>query len=198
MKEEQAECGRLPSLLHEIGLELEKYQRFEHADALEKASIWRSALDRPLPEKGIGIDELKKEIAEILIPNGSQIPRAGCTSYITTGATTSSVLATLTASVASPQRIGLTAFNYLEELSLDWMAHMFELPSNMKGVYSSGGSVANIVAIGAARQWAFEQIGLDPSRDGIVKATRIYATDATHHTIQRAAAVLGWVGGPYR
>lgn len=126
-----------------------------------------------------------------LIPNGSQIPNPGCTSFITTGATNAGVLATLAGSVASPQRLGLTAFNYLEELSLQWMADMFELPEHMKGVYSSGGSVANLVALGAARQWAFEKLGKDPARDGVNMPCRIYTTDACHHTVHRAAAVLG-------
>jgi aromatic-L-amino-acid decarboxylase len=61
----------------------------------------------------------------------------------------------------------------------------------MKGVYSSGGSVANLVALGAARQWAFEQEGVDPANDGISRPCRIYASSASHHTIHRAAAVLG-------
>jgi aromatic-L-amino-acid decarboxylase len=61
----------------------------------------------------------------------------------------------------------------------------------MKGIYSSGGSVANLVALGAARQAAFEAIGIDPARDGLSRPGRIYATAASHHTIRRAAAVLG-------
>jgi hypothetical protein len=65
-----------------------------------------------------------------LIPNGSQVPKPGCTSFITTGATSAGVLATLSGTVAAPQRVGLTAFNYLEELSLEWMAEMFKLPAS--------------------------------------------------------------------
>lgn len=190
MNLEQAECGRLQTLLQQLGAYLEQYQRFEHQDAMQQAQQWKASLNNSLPENGIGIDRLVEEIGQVLIPNGSQIPNPGCTSFITTGATTAGTLSTLAGAVASPQRIGLTAFNFLEELSLDWMAQLFELPA-MKGVYSSGGSVANLVALGAARQWAYEQRGMDPSRDGLSLPCRIYATAATHHTIQRAAAVLG-------
>ena len=83
------------------------------------------------------------------------------------------VLATMSGNVTSPQRVGLTAFNYLEELSLQWMAEMFELPSAMKGIYSSGGSVANLVALGAARQWAFERLSINVAEDGIQKPCRL-------------------------
>ena len=68
---------------------------------------------------------------------------------------------------------------------------MFELPAGMKGLYSSGGSVANLVALGGARQSAMERRGIDPARDGVHLPARIYATAASHHTIRRAAAVLG-------
>lgn len=68
---------------------------------------------------------------------------------------------------------------------------MFELPRDMAGVYSSGGSVANLVALGAARQSAFERIGIDPGAEGIQRGCRIYASSSSHRTIHRAAAVLG-------
>jgi aromatic-L-amino-acid decarboxylase len=62
----------------------------------------------------------------------------------------------------------------------------------MEGVYSSGGSVANLVALGAARQWAFEQRGVDPAAEGTGGTpVAVYASAEAHHTVQRAVAVLG-------
>jgi aromatic-L-amino-acid decarboxylase len=84
----------------------------------------------------------------------------------------------------------ITAFNLLEELSLRWLAKMFGI-EGMKGVYSSGGSVANLVALGGARQNAFEKIGRDPAADGINQAVSVYASEECHHTIQRSGGVLG-------
>jgi len=191
MNTDKADCGNITELLERMGQYLDQYQRFEHADAMQNFPNWIEVLNQPVPQQGVGIEKLLEEIGMTLIPNGSQIPKPGCTSFITTGATNAGVLATLAGSVASPQRLGLTAFNYLEELSLQWLADMFELPETMKGVYSSGGSVANLVALGAARQWAFEKIGKDPARDGINMPCRIYTTEACHHTVHRAAAVLG-------
>jgi glutamate/tyrosine decarboxylase-like PLP-dependent enzyme len=68
---------------------------------------------------------------------------------------------------------------------------MFDLPSAMQGVFSSGGSTANLIALGAARQAAFESIGIDPAADGVQRGCRIYATKHSHHTIHRSVAVLG-------
>ena len=67
------------------------------------------------------------------------------------------------AMLAAPQRQLLHAFNFVEERSLEWLAQLHGLPAHMRGVYSSGGSVANLVALGAARQWACEQAGFDPA-----------------------------------
>ncbi len=188
---ELAECEQLSERLAQIGPQLDRYLEFEYPDAMHRAASWRAALGGELPQQGIGMDQLIDEMGRHLIPNGSQIPKPGCTSFITTGASSAGALATLCGAVASPQRLGLTAFNYLEEVSLRWLADMLELPPGMTGIYSSGGSVANLVALGAARQSAFEAIGIDPGADGITRRCRIYASSSSHRTIHRAAAVLG-------
>lgn len=190
-RREQAAHGDLSAHLQTLGEYLDQYLRFDHTDAMSNAQVWRAALNRSVPEQGIGIDRVLEELGTIVIPNGSQIPNPASTAFITTGAASIGALTSLAGSVAAPQRVGLHAFNYLEEISLQWLAEMFELPAEMKGVYSSGGSVANLVALGAARQAAFESIGIDPAKEGINKACRIYATAASHRTIHRAAAVLG-------
>ncbi len=191
MERDLAECGELGRWLERIGRDLDRFLDFEHPDALHSADDWRAVLGRPLPQAGIGIDAAVEEIGRYLIPHGSQIPNPASSAFITTGATTIGALATTAGAVAAPQRIGLTAFSYLEELSLDWLAELFELPAGMKGLYSSGGSVANLVALGAARQAAFEAVGRDPAREGVDRPGRIFATAASHHTIRRAVAVLG-------
>lgn len=190
MQQDKAEVGSFGSLLSEIGLGLDEYLKFEGPDALLNSASWKAMLDRPLPEEGVGIDQVTRELIEQVIPNGSAVTNPGFTSYITTGPTTASTLASTAASVASPQRYMGTAFNFLEELSLDWLAEMFGL-DNMKGIYSSGGSVANLIALGAARQSAFEKIGHDPARDGVNREVGIYASHECHHTIQRSGGVLG-------
>jgi aromatic-L-amino-acid/L-tryptophan decarboxylase len=185
-----AETRRLEHHLDKIGAALEAYLRFEHPDALQSGAVWRQRLSIPLPQHGIGIDGVVRELIDELIPNGSAVPRPGFSSFITTGGTSAAALAVTAASVASPQRYALTAFNFVEELSLQWLATMCGI-GNLQGVYSSGGSVANLLALGAARQSAFERLGRDPSRDGVDRPTAIYATTEAHHTVQRSAGVLG-------
>ena len=190
MSVDAAETGRLQALLSQVGAGLDEFLKFEHPDAMHPGRRWREQLDIALPRNGIGIDGVAEELVRHVVPNGSSIPRPGFSSFITTGGTTAGTLASTAASIAAPQRYGHTAFNFLEELSLRWLADMFGLKS-MQGVYSSGGSVANLLALGAARQSAFERLGRDPAADGVDRRVGVYATTEAHHTIQRSAGVLG-------
>jgi aromatic-L-amino-acid decarboxylase len=190
MQVDHAETARLEELVSRIGAGLDRFLEFDHADAMHPAARWRGQLDLPLPQQGVGIDQVVKDLVEIVIPNGSAVPRPGFTSFITTGATSAAVLATTAAGIASPQRYGLTAFNLLEDLSLRWLASMCQV-GQLQGVYSSGGSVANLLALGAARQSALERIGRDAGAYGVHRPVHIYASAEAHHTIQRSAGVLG-------
>jgi len=190
MPVERAETGHLQLLLSQIGTGLDQYLKFEHPDALHPNNTWRQALDIPLPQQGVGVEQVTQELVDQVIPNGSPVPKPGFSSFITTGATSASTLASTAASIASPQRYLGTAFNFLEELSLQWLAQMCGLGS-MQGVYSSGGSVANLVALGGARQSAFERVGHDPAANGVDRPVGIYASEECHHTIQRSGGVLG-------
>jgi len=187
---EMAETEGLQTLLAELGSGLDKYLKFEHDDAMQSESLWKKVLDIPLPEQGVGIQQVTQELINDIIPNGAPITRPGFCAYITTGSTSVSALASTAAHVASPQRYMHTAFNYLEELSLQWLGEMCGV-GFMQGVYSTGGSVANLIALGGARQSAFEKRGVDPARDGINSPVRVYASTECHHTIQRSCAILG-------
>jgi aromatic-L-amino-acid decarboxylase len=190
MHPDLAETKNLHKHISQIGTGLDQFLKFEHPDAIRPDASWREYLDVPLPQQGAGIDQVVEDLLKQVIPNGSAVPRPGFTSFITTGATNAAVLATTAASVASPQRYGITAFNLLEDVSLRWLASMCHI-GHMQGVYSSGGYVANLLALGAARQHAFEKTGHDAGANGVTKPVHVYASAESHHTIQRSAGVLG-------
>jgi aromatic-L-amino-acid decarboxylase len=190
MTTDAAETGQLQTLLTRVGAALDEFLKFEHPDCLHPGHRWHQQLDIPLPQVGVGIERVTEELIRDIIPNGTAIPRPGFSAFITTGGTTAAALAATAANVAAPQRNSLTAFNLLEEVSLRWLAGMCGVGA-MRGVYSSGGSTANLLALGAARQSAFERLGRDVAAFGIDRPVGVYATAEAHHTIQRAAGVLG-------
>jgi aromatic-L-amino-acid decarboxylase len=145
MQFDLAETKNIQELISRIGEGLDQFLKFEHPDAVQTEAIWRGYLDRPLPQHGVGIDQVVEDLLKQVIPNGSSVPKPGFSSFITTGATSACVLASTAASIASPQRYGISSFNLLEEVSLRWLASMCHI-GRLQGVYSSGGSVANLLA----------------------------------------------------
>src|SRR3989304_1878854 len=119
---------------------LEEFTRFKDEDrAADTYARWSALLDGPLPEKGRGADETLRVLREIVIPSG-----------LRTG----------------PQRWWVQPFNTLEHVALEWLKALLGLPVSYQGTFNSGGSAANLIALAAARPWAWEQHGVDPAQDG--------------------------------
>ena len=186
-----AETSGFAQSLSEAGRAIDDLTSEQLPDAYALFEKWAD-LDEPLPQSGIGIDSTVRELIDRVAPYGNRQSDPGFLGWITSGPTTSPTTAAVVASVLSPQRYGLSAFNLIEERSLDWLAELCSLSPDMKGVYSTGGSVANLLALGAARQFAFTQAGIDPAAIGLDgRRVAIYTSTEAHHTIGRSAAVLG-------
>ncbi len=186
VKPDAAEVDRLADAAAIVLPALTEWLRFADVTAPARSRTdWQSMLDQPLPKDGAGFEAALSELAKWVVPNGLPVGAPGFTGFITTGPTTSAAVAQLAATVASPQRYAVSAFNLLEAVSLRWLAETCALPSDLTGVYSSGGSTANLLALGAARQAAFERRGVDVARDGLPARTvgAVYAS-----------ASWGWVG----
>ena len=186
------ETSEFATHMGRVGEALDRFVAFDHPDAVASIDQWRPALDGPLPQTGVGADAVIDEFLDVVLPAGSRVSDPRFWAFITAGPSTVPAVVAAAAQVGGVQRYTITAFNQLEELSLTWLAELCGLSPTMEGVYSSGGSVANLLALGAARQAACEAHGVDPASEGLGGASlRIYASSEAHHTIQRAAGVLG-------
>lgn len=156
-------------------------------------ATWRALLDTPLPQTGAGDVATLRLLAETVVPDAMRMTSPGFLGWITTGSTVVPAVARLVATVAGTQRYLGHSTGLLESVALRWLAEVCSLPPEMQGVFSSSGSVANLVAMGAARQAAYERRGTDPSRVGVrdLPPGRIYASAEVHHCIIKAAGVLG-------
>ena len=178
--------------LTQVGEALDRVLARPGRDAVDRRAEWTALLASPLPVAGIGADAVLAELVDVVAPNGTRLTDPGFWGWITVAPSTVPVAAAALASVVGGQRYTVTALNLLEEQSLDWLAELFGLPAGMKGVYSSGGSVANLVALGAARQWAYERHGIDAAAEGVTALRpAVYASAEVHHTVQRSCGVLG-------
>lgn len=173
---------------------LERFMQFDEPEqtAVQRA-VWSAQLDEPLPQMGIGAEAVLAQVCDVVIPNGLRTGAPGFSGWVTTMPTTVPAAVNLAATISGPQRRWVQAFNQLEAVALRWLAELVGLPATYQGIFTSGGSTANIVGLGAARQNAAELLGLDPARDGLTRlpTPRIYASTEVHHVVYRAAAVLG-------
>ncbi|MGZ4595442.1 MAG: pyridoxal phosphate-dependent decarboxylase family protein [Actinomycetes bacterium] len=153
---------------------------------------WRALLDTPVPQQGAGDAETLRVLAETVVPDALRMTGPGFLGWITTGATVVPAVARLVATLAGTQRYLGHSTGLLESVALRWLAEACAI-EGMQGVFSSSGSVANLLAMGAARQQAYEKRGHDPARSGLrdLPAGRIYASTEVHHCFLKAAGVLG-------
>ena len=186
------EVGEFGNYLGLIGRAVDDLLASDMTDALASDINWQGELSGPLPAEGLGAASTIEEYLQLVLPHGNRLTSPSSWGWITTGPTTLPTVVAAGAMLAAPQRQFLGAFHQVEELSLEWLGSLCGLGPHMRGVYSSGGSTANLIALGAARQHALENAGLDPSSLGLDgRRLAVYASAQVHHTVQRAAGVLG-------
>jgi glutamate/tyrosine decarboxylase-like PLP-dependent enzyme len=194
ISEDEASIEHLTAAVDSLLPALERFTRFDQPEktATERA-VWSAQLDEPLPQTGAGADAVLDVMRDAVIPNGLRVGAPGFSGWVATMPTAIPTAASLAATVAGPLCVGVQAFNLLEAVALRWLADLLGLPSTYRGLFTPGGSIANLIGLGAARQYAAELRGFDPARDGLegLPKPRIYTSTEVHHCVHRAAAVLG-------
>ena len=186
------EVGNFAGHLATVGRAVDDWLESDMPDAYRSDVDWQAALSGPVPQHGIGADATIEEYVRLIVAHGQRLTSPTSWGWITTGPTTVPSAVAAGAMAVAPQRQTLSAFHQAEELSLEWLAEVCGLAPHMRGVYSSGGSTANLVALGAARQHALEHAGFDASDLGLDgRRLAVYTSSQAHHTVQRAAGVLG-------
>ncbi len=144
----------------------------------------RDQLDNALPANGSDFENLLKTFRETIIPFSRQNAHPRMFGYVQSPGTPLAAFADL---LASTLNANLTAWRSapapvdLERLTIDWIRQILGFDSGAGGLFVSGGSMANLAALAAARQTKSESLS----------RLRIYASSETHFSIAKAAALLG-------
>jgi aromatic-L-amino-acid decarboxylase len=144
----------------------------------------RDSLDSALPTKGIDFDALLNVFRENIIPFSRQNAHPRMFGYVQSPGTPLGAFADL---LASTLNANLTVWRSapapveLERLTIDWIRKILGFNAEAGGLFVSGGSMANLAALAAARQ----------TKDDSSGRLRIYASTETHFSIPKAAALLG-------
>jgi aromatic-L-amino-acid decarboxylase len=137
----------------------------------------------PPTEDGVAIEHLLR-LLDQAVATGFDTSSPGFLSYIPTGGLYTSSLGTFLGagtnqytggSHASPGAVAM------EQSVIEWMTSLFGLPQGSGGVLFSGGSIANLTAVVAARTRLGEDFG-----DGV-----LYTSTRSHHSIEKAARIAG-------
>ncbi len=144
----------------------------------------------PITEEGIDIDEVLALLGENVDSLGINATSGRYLGYIPGGALFHAALGDYLAAVTN-QYAGLffaaPGAVRIENMLLRWMADMIGYPDSAAGNLTSGGSIANLTAIVAAR----DACGIVPETIG---KSVVYVTEHVHHCIGKALRVAGLRG----
>lgn len=152
--------------------------------------------DSPLPETGEGA----AAALDLLIREGmdAAVATAGPRSFhfVIGGSAPAALGADWLASTldqAAYAWVSSPLATHLELLSLQWLQDLFGLPADWQGVMTTGATMANLVCLASARQWAGEQMGVDIAEHGLAGQAPIpvFSSGIIHPSDVKALSMLG-------
>lgn len=140
-------------------------------------------VSEPLPRTGRGMDDSIRRYFEDLLPRATRLNHPRFFAYIPgpgsfAGAVGEWLAASTNLFVGS--WLGGASMTQLEVQVLDWLREMLHLPSEFTGIITSGGSIANLSALAAAR-----------TRTVDVSRSTVYTSSEAHYSVAKAARILG-------
>jgi len=89
---------------------------------------------------------------------------------------------------------------FVEEEAVGWLRSIVGPGPGSWGVLTSGGAMANLMALAVARDIHLARIRGDarPPRGAALEGVRVYASDQTHFSVERGLDILGFPGGTLR
>ena len=146
------------------------------------AADLQAALAAPLPVEGQDFASLLAVFRDVIVPGSRHHAHPRFFGYVSAPGTAVAAVADFLASALNanlPAWRSSPAAVEVERLTIDWIRQALGFPDGTGGLFLSGGSLANLTALAAARHAAG---GGD---------LRLYASTEAHHSIHKAAALLG-------
>lgn len=152
--------------------------------------------DIPLPEAGTSADEVVEELARLAEPGLIAMNSPRFHGWVVGGATPAGVAADWL-TVAWDQNTSMAeptpAVVAIENATARWVLELIGLPPTSGVGFVTGGQVANLVCLAAARGGVAAAYGHDVEADGLAGAPpiRVVVGEHAHSTVFRALRVLG-------
>jgi aromatic-L-amino-acid/L-tryptophan decarboxylase len=154
----------------------------------------RDRLDPELPQEPVGFDRLLGTFREVVIELSRHNGHPRMFGYVQAPGTAIAAIADL---LASTLNANLTAWRSapaaveIERLTIDWIKEIIGFDPNAAGLLVSGGSMANMAALATARHAKAPPEISSEGAQSCSRALRVYASEEVHHSIAKAAALIG-------
>ncbi len=155
------------------------------ADVAGAMEVARTVFE-PMPEHGAPAGPLFERLFHELVPKSYNAAGPGYLAYIPGGGLFHSAVADLVAAGVN-RYVGVVApapaLAALEATVVRWFAELCGLPRAARGLLTTGGSMANFIALVTARRARLPE--------DFLRGT-LYVSDQAHHSLAKAAALAGF------
>jgi aromatic-L-amino-acid/L-tryptophan decarboxylase len=151
---------------------------------VDAAALCR-ALRESAPEHGSPLEPLLDSLFAEWIPRSFNTASPGYLAFIPGGGVYPATLADLIANGANRYTgvwLAAPALVQLESNALEWLRDWMQFPTATRGLFTTGGSGANLTAIVCARE---RGLGAD------IRAGVMYTSDQVHHSVTKSARLAG-------
>lgn len=148
----------------------------------------------PLPEEGMGALQALATFRARYEAGLSASPGPRYLGFVTGGTTPAALAGDWLVSAYDQNAISGndSIVPEIERETVALLRELFGLPEAFEGVFVSGATMANFVALATARQWAAQRFGIDVSEQGLWKVPPIAVLGGSPHaSVLKALSMLG-------
>jgi len=198
MPDPMSDHDRIPALLAQVSDAVDRY--FAGLDELPARSPRSEAaagrFRGGLPEEGEGSAAALTRLLTDGVEAATRSAGPRFFHFVTGGSTPAALAADWFAS-ALDNNAGLWVSSplgsRLEQVSLEWLKDLFDLPRDWSGVLTTGATMANFTALAAARQWWGQQHDANIAERGMsgLPAVPVLTGGFVHASVRKALSMLG-------
>lgn len=158
------------------------------------AAAIKARLAAPAPTDGRPFGELFESFRDVIVPGTRHHAHPRFFGYVSAPGTAIASVADLLASALNanlPAWRSAPAPTEVEHLTIDWIRQLLGCDDGAGGLFTSGGSMANLAALAAARHHHCGNELAERGAAALPRPLRVYASTEAHHSIHKAAALLG-------
>ena len=152
----------------------------------------RASLDRPIPQEGRDFTEILAELETTLFRYSRHNAHPRFFGYVASPGTPVNTIGSI---LEAALNINVTAWRSapaaaeMEHVTIGWLKQMLGYPPGAAGLFTSGGSMANLAGLAAARSAKAPEV----VRHGLASGLRLrtYVSSEAHFSIAKAAGILG-------